>query len=89
MLHTTEDKEVIRTEYMQHLMTSTYSSILIETLNGGFDGAWQRCIAKQLQKDCRNNHSQALEIVDSVGNDLMKAAYLITSSKIKEHVNNQ
>lgn len=73
-----------RTKYMSHLMTSTYQGILIEALQGGFDGAWERLIARQLQKDCRNNHSEAIEIVDSVENDLMKAAKLIYSSKIPE-----
>jgi hypothetical protein len=74
-----------RTAYMQQIMNETYPQIVIEAVNGGFKGAWQRLIAKRLQKDCKADHSEAIEICDSVGNDLTKASYLVTSSKIVSH----
>lgn len=75
-----------RTNYMQTIMTATYSSVAIEAIKGGFTGAWERCIEKRLRHDVDNNHSEACEILESVGMDYMKAAHLITSSKIPESV---
>jgi hypothetical protein len=74
-----------RTQYMQKLMTQTYPQIAIEAITGSFEGAWERLIAKKLKKDVDSGHSQACEICESVGNDYMKAAYLITSSVIPEN----
>lgn len=71
-----------RTNYMQAVMTSTYPNVAIEAIQSGFDGAWERCIARRLQSDVAANHSEASEICESVGNDYRKAAHLITSSKI-------
>lgn len=75
-----------RTLYMQQLMTQTYHQIAIEAITGGFTGAWERLISKKIEKDANNGHSQDSEICESVGNNYMKAAYLITSSTITEHV---
>ena len=76
---------------MQSIMNATYPSIAIEAIIGGFDGSWERLIAKRLEKDYNAYHSEAIEIVNSVfipGESLtkasLKAAYLITSSKIAE-----
>lgn len=83
-----------RTNYMQSLMTSTYPSIPMEAIMGGFDGSWERLIAKRLEKDYRRHHSEAVEIVDSCDAPgeksnacFLRAAYLITSSKIPENAN--
>lgn len=76
-----------RTNYMQNLMTSTYPNISIEAVLRGFDGSWERLIAKQLNKDSLANHSEACEILDACDQDPLKAAYLITSSKISDNVN--
>lgn len=73
-----------RTNYMQLLMTVTYPDVPIEAIKGGFDGAWERLISQKLQIDVARDHSEAIEICNSVGNDFMKAAHLITSSKIPE-----
>jgi hypothetical protein len=81
-----------RTPYMQSLMTSTYPMVAIEAIQGGFDGSWERLIAKAIEKDYRRNHSEAVEIVDSCdvpgeksNGCFLRAAYLITSSKIPSH----
>jgi hypothetical protein len=78
---------------MDRLMTSTYPHVAIEAISGGFDGAWERLIAERLKKDCKAEHSEALEIVESLIESpgpkektlFLKAAYLITSSKIEGH----
>lgn len=75
-----------RTQYMQQLMTSTYPGIAIEAITGGFDGAWERLISARLKADTNKGRSQACEICESVNNDYLKAAYLITSSVIPENV---
>jgi len=74
-----------RTSYMELLMITTYPMIAIEALKGGFDGAWERLIAQQLEKDCKADESEAIVIAESVGNDFMKAAHLIISSKIENY----
>lgn len=82
-----------RSKYMQELMTSTYSMVATEAIEGGFDGAWERLISYRLKIDCKAEHSEALEIVESLIESpgpkekplFLKAAYLITSSKIEEH----
>lgn len=74
-----------RTPYMQQLMTCTYPQVPIEAINGGFEGSWERLIARQLARDVERDHSEAVLIVESCGNCFMKAAYLITHSKIPEH----
>lgn len=63
-------------------MTSTYSGVAIEAIKGGFNDSWERCIARRLERDTKQNHSEACEICESVGNDFIKAAKLITSSAI-------
>jgi hypothetical protein len=82
-----------RSKYMQELLSSTYPHVAIEAISGGFDGAWERLIASRLRKDYSENHSESVEIVNSLyaGDDFTlreafrKAAYLITSSKIEGH----
>lgn len=82
-----------RSKYMQSLLTSTYPMVAVEAISGGFDGAWERLIASRLRKDYSENHSEAVEIVNSLyaaddftlNEAFRKAAYLITSSKIEEH----
>ena len=81
---------VTRTPYMQRLLTSTYSMVAVEAIKGGFDGSWERLIAKRLISDYENDHSEAVEIMNSffsmciksIAQASVKAAYLITSSKI-------
>lgn len=79
-----------RTPYFQHLMTSTYPSLPIEAVQNGFTGAWERLIAAQLQKDFVKGHSEAEVLLQSMADSVeplrnicLKAAYLITSSKIE------
>lgn len=76
---------------MQRLLTSTYSMVAVEAIKEGFDGSWERLIAARLHKDFLNDHSEASEIIESVcvpgmaaSKAYLKAAYLITSSKIPE-----
>lgn len=73
-----------RTNYMQAIMTETYSDVAIEAIKTGFNGAWERVIARRLERDYINGHSEAEVIVESAGS-LKQASYLITSSKIPEH----
>jgi hypothetical protein len=84
---------MIRTEYMKNLMTSTYPNVAIEAFKNGFQGSWERCIAKKLREDYNKGNSEAECLVQSIGGlsdqKLIELAHLITSSKIKEHANNQ
>lgn len=74
-----------RTKYMQHLMTDTYPQVGPEAVLRGFDGAWERCIAKLLQRGVMAGYSEAEVILQAAGGNYLKAAYLITSSKPTEH----
>lgn len=78
-----------RTKYMQEIMNSTYSGIAIEAIHRGFDGSWERLIAKQLRKDYEAGNSEAECIIDAVGGlsdqKLLQAAGLIIESKILNH----
>lgn len=80
-----------RTTYMQSLMNKTYAEVAIEAIKSGFDGSWQRCIAREIQKDYLADHSEANEIINSckvsgepASKTYLKAAYLITESKIPQ-----
>lgn len=80
---------IVRSEYMQSVLDATYPNLAVEAIKGGFDGAWERLISAQLRKDYIADHSEANEIVESVmvkgdkaSQTYLKAAYLITSSKI-------
>lgn len=75
-----------RTPFMQTLMTSTYPQIPMEAVLNGFDGSWERCIAKALKNSAAVGNSEAEVILEAAGGDYLKAAYLITSSKIPENV---
>lgn len=68
-------------------MTLTYPQTLMEAIIGGFDGSWERCIAKALKIEVRTGNSEAEVILQAADGDYMMAAYLITSSKILENVN--
>lgn len=84
---------VIRTKYMQSLMSKTHSSVPIQAgKQGTIVGAWEALIAEEIHQDYLKDHSEACEIVDSVSSPGMsanqsykKAAYLITSSKVLSH----
>ena len=75
-----------RTQFMQSIMTLTYPQTLIEAVTGGFDGSWERCIARALQNEVSNGNSEAEIIVEATGGDYLKAAHLITSSQIHADV---
>lgn len=72
-----------RTTFMQLLLTVTYPNVAIEAIKGGFDGSWERLIAKKLQEKVAAGHSEAEVIVQAAGGDFFKAATLITSSIIQ------
>lgn len=71
-----------RTNYMQTIMIETYSGVGPEAVLRGFDGAWERLIAKRLLEDQKQDISEAVVILESTGNDPMKAAKMILNSKI-------
>lgn len=75
-----------QTKFMQDIMTLTYPQAGIEAIIGGFDGSWERCIAKALKIEVRTGNSEAEVILQAADGDFLKAAYLITSSKIHENV---
>lgn len=75
-----------RTKFMQDIMTITYPQTAIEAVIGGLDGSWERCIAKALKIEVRTGNSEAEVILQAADGDYLKAAYLITSSKIHENV---
>ena len=75
-----------RTKYMQDTMIKTYAGVAIEAIKTGtLTGAWEKCIARQIEQDVKADISEAVVIMESVGNDSLKAAYLITNSKIPDH----
>jgi hypothetical protein len=65
-------------------MTETYSDILIETIKNGYDGSWERLIAKRLERDAMNGHSQAELILASNDYDALNGAKQILLSKTPE-----
>lgn len=75
-----------RTPYMQELMTMAYPSVAIEALTGGFDGSLERCVAQWLRIGAASGHSEAEVLLQAAGGDSLKAAHLITSSKITTDV---
>lgn len=84
-----------RTKYMQGLIVSSYQNVAIEAVRNGFDGSLERLIARQLEMDYLGDHSEACELVNFITESdqtmpiraaALKAAYLITSSKIPENV---
>lgn len=87
-MQTTTSIDVIRTKYMQSILSATRENVALQAcLQGTIVGAWEKLIAKELFKDCLMGHSEASEIVDSMpfpsSQAFLKAAYLITSSKIQ------
>lgn len=71
-----------RTPWMQTIMVATQSQVAIEAIFLGFDGAWERCISRALQNAVAAGNSEAEVILQAAGGDYLKAAYLITSSKM-------
>lgn len=72
-----------RTDYMQNLMTTTYPQVAVEAVMGGFDGSWERLIAKRLEWDAQRDRSEAVLLIEAAGGDTLHAAYLVTGSKPK------
>lgn len=72
-----------RTDYMQNLMTTTYPQVAVEAVMGGFDGSWERLIAKRLEWDAQRDRSEAVLLIEAAGGDTLQAAYLVTGSKPK------
>lgn len=72
-----------RTPYMQQIMMDTYTGIAIEAIYRGFAGSWERLIAKRLVRDAQIGISEAELILESCSNDVMKAAHLVTGSKVE------
>jgi len=82
---------MIRTPYFQSLMEST-KEIANEAIQKGFTGAWERRISQALEMDYLKGHSEAVELINQVYREgepppkaYLRAAYLITSSKIQKH----
>lgn len=75
-----EKQKVKRTEYMQQLMTSTYPMVAVEAIMGGFDGSWERLIAKRIQWDAQRDRSEAVVLLEAAQGDPIAAAYIVTGS---------
>ncbi len=82
---------MLRTKYMQDLMTATYSQIPIIAILEGFDGAWEKAIARKLELDYVFHKPEAVQLmkdmvnVPCVGNYL-DVAYKITKSTPAENI---
>lgn len=81
---------MIRSSYMQNLMTSTYPMVAVEAIKNGWDGAWERLIAQRLRIDYKSDHSEAVELINAQPlktfiDKSLQAAYLITSSTIRSN----
>jgi hypothetical protein len=74
-----------RTKFMQSIMNATHAMSMTEAVFRGFDGSWERAIAASLKIEVRTGNSEAEVILQAAGGDYLKAAYLITSSKIPEN----
>lgn len=72
-----------RTPFMQLLWCTTQHLIYGEAVLRGIEGAWERVIAKRLTTYAIEGHPEAGDILESGDSDPLKAAYLITSSKIE------
>lgn len=77
-----------RTKYMQTIMNETYPDVAIEAIKGGFEGAWERLIARRLLTDYQAGHSEAEVILAAMGGisqeKRLRAAKYIISSKIPQ-----
>lgn len=76
-----------RTQFMQTIMTATQAESMTEAVFRGFDGSWERAIASALKRSVVAGNSEAEVILEAANGDYLKAAYLITSSKIPENAN--
>lgn len=72
---------VKRSEYMQDIMNKTYPGVAIEAILGGFEGSWERLVAKRLEWDAAFKISEAVSLLQQANGDSMAAAYIITKSK--------
>jgi hypothetical protein len=71
-----------RTPYQQSIMTATYPGVAREAIIRGFDGSWERLIAQRLRIDAKSGISEAEVLLQYCEGDALKAAYLVTNSKI-------
>lgn len=72
-----------RTNYMQSLMTATYSQVpIIAIQTGTIEKAWDKAIAELLKKQVAKGHSEAEVILQAAEGDYMKAAKLVLESEI-------
>lgn len=85
-MHTTTSPQtsVKRTPFMSLIMLTTQPNVFSEALSGGFDGAWERLIAKRLEAHKIAGNSEAEMILEAAEGDSLKAAYMVTSSTIQE-----
>lgn len=74
-----------RTPFMIALMERNRGLLALEAIERGWDGAFERLIAKSLKYAVSRGESQAEVILQAAGGDYMKAAHLITSSEISEN----
>lgn len=78
----TIDLSIERTKYQQSIMTATYPRVTMEAIVGGFDGSWERLIAQRLRIDAKSGISEAEVLLESCDGDALRAAHLVTNSKI-------
>jgi hypothetical protein len=76
-----------RTPFMERTLRIAYDQFAVEAILTKWDGALERCIARCLKNAVSNGNSEAEVILQAAGGDYLKAAYLITSSKIPDHAN--
>ena len=78
---------MIRTQFMQSIMATTYPNIALEAISSRkFDGSWERLIARKLEENVKEGHSEAECILQSARGDYQKAAKMILDSDIKAKV---
>lgn len=71
-----------RTPFMTFLMEMSHGLLALEAIERGWDGAMERLVAKSLKKAVERGESEAEVLLQATGGNYLKAAYLITSSKI-------
>ena len=74
---------VIRTDYMQDIMAKTYPGVAIEAILGGFEGSWERVIAKRLEWDAALKISEAVFLTEE---ELSRIENLVFSNARLERV---
>jgi hypothetical protein len=76
-----------RTPFMQMIWTESYKDVAVEAIKTRFEGSWERCVARLLKKYVEAGHSEAEVLLQAAEGNHLRAAYLITSSKIPDHAN--